>query len=56
MKCKYNDNIVYTEWEVLNIATQVEFHKRKELKEEICDELCSTTEQRVCKLLTSISN
>lgn len=56
MKCKYNDNIVYTEWEVLNIATQVEFHKRKELKEEICDELCDKTEQRICKLLTSIKH
>lgn len=56
MNCKYNENIVNYRWEVINIATQVEYQKRKELKEEICDELCDRFEQRTCKILTSIPN
>lgn len=54
MKCRFNDNIINYEWEVINTATQVEYQKRKELKEEICNELCDKYEQRACKILTSI--
>lgn len=55
MKCKHNDNII-NDWGVVYDKTNfVEFHKRKELKEEICNEACDKIEQRICKILTSIS-
>jgi hypothetical protein len=56
MKCKYDDNIQIEYWIVKDLNTQIEFLKRKELKREICDEFCDKTEQRICKILTSIPN
>jgi hypothetical protein len=54
MECKYNKDIIYYKWIVINKKTQVEYLKRKELKDEICDKLCDRFNQRVCNILTSI--